>query len=473
MSREKELAKNTIVLSIGKLLPKFTSFVTLPILTAYLTKAEYGTYDLLTTLVMLVLPIVTLQIQTAAFRFLIDCRNDKDKVTDIITNISIVTLLMSALASFIIQFFFMSYSIAFRTIISLYFFSDTLCSTLGQVARGLGKNKVFSICSIFNSFVNMVGIVVGVYLAREGLFALMCSLTLGQVIGTIYLALKTNVFTYISKDKLSGDTLKSMIAYSWPMVPNNLSNWVLKLSDRLVITAFLGIEANAEYAVANKIPNLLSLGQQIIAMAWQENASIAANDKDVGKYYSKMLDMVFDAMFGCTALLVAGTPAIFIIFIHGDYQEAYYQMPILILAMFFYVMSAFMGGIYIAHMKTKNVGISTMMAAAINLTIDLVFVNKIGIWAGSISTLAAYLVLYIYRIWDCQKFQQIKYNTKKQAFEIAIIIVMLLICFANNIWLNCLNIVIGLLVSFFFNKDIIFKCFGKLKSIKNNIQMLS
>ena len=79
MSREGKLVKNTLVLSIGTFLPKAVSFITLPILTGYLTKAEYGTYDLITVLVALILPAATLQIQAAAFRFLIEVR---DKIDD-------------------------------------------------------------------------------------------------------------------------------------------------------------------------------------------------------------------------------------------------------------------------------------------------------------------------------------------------------------------------------------------------------
>ena len=87
MSREKELVKNTIVLGVGNFLPKIVSIVTLPILTAGLTKAEYGLYDLIATLIMLLMPIATLQIQSAAFRFLIDCRNNHEKSSEIISNI--------------------------------------------------------------------------------------------------------------------------------------------------------------------------------------------------------------------------------------------------------------------------------------------------------------------------------------------------------------------------------------------------
>ena len=82
MSREGKLVKNTMILSIGTFLPKLASFITLPILTECLTKDEYGTYDLIIVLVSLFLPAVTLQIQTAAFRFLIDVRENEEKTKE-------------------------------------------------------------------------------------------------------------------------------------------------------------------------------------------------------------------------------------------------------------------------------------------------------------------------------------------------------------------------------------------------------
>jgi O-antigen/teichoic acid export membrane protein len=251
------------------------------------------------------------------------------------------------------------------------------------------------------------------------------------------------------------------------MVPNNLSTWVLKLSDRLIITAFLGIEANAVYSVANKIPNILSLAQSVLVMAWHENASIAVDDADASKYYTEMLDTTFSLMFGCTALLIAGTPIMFWLLIKGDYAEAYYQMPLLILAMFFFVMSSFFGGIYIAHKRTANVGITTVVAAIVNLSIDLLFVRVIGIWAGSISTLVAYFVLYIYRMLNCQKFQPLNVNYKKQILQILALIIMLVMCFMQQKVINCTNFVVGITLFCIFNREMVGKIANKVLK-KNN-----
>ena len=69
-----------------------------------------------------------------------------------------------------------------------------------------------------------------------------------------------------------------MLGYSWPMIPNALAMWVMNLSDRLIITAVMGVEANAVYAVANKIPNLFTTLQGTYIFAWQENASLSVGD---------------------------------------------------------------------------------------------------------------------------------------------------------------------------------------------------
>lgn len=444
MSKEKELIKNTVILSLGKFLPKLTTFITLPIITACLTKAEYGTYDLLGTLIMLVIPIATLQIQSAAFRFLIDCRGNREESTKIISNIFAVTIPVTILASIVIGFYFSNLGVKNGILISVYFFVDTIYMTVGQIARGKGHNMQYAMASVANSAISMVLIVLFLKARNMGLFGLILSLTISYLICIIYLLMSSKIIGYCRFSGISIKTIKELIGYSWPMIPNNLSAWVLKLSDRLVITYFLGIEANAVYAVSNKIPNLLSMAQGVMVMAWSENASIAVNDQDAKEYYSKVLDKVTNLMFSCTAVLIAATPIMFRILIRGDYAEAYYQIPMLIFAMFFYVMSSFFGGIYIAHKRTKNVGISTMVAAGINLVIDLVMVNIIGIWAGSISTLIAYFVLYIYRMINCQKFQPITVNHVKNVIEYVILIVMLLICFQNTVWLNILNILLSL-----------------------------
>lgn len=454
MNREKSLAKNTFIIAIGTFLPKFSSIITLPIITGGLTKAEMGTYDLISTLVSLFLPVATLQIQSAAFRFLIDVREDDKETKRIITNIISFILPTSLIALTILYLCLENASPVIRWLICLYFFSDILMLSTQQIVRGLSNNKLYSASSVTISFSNMLLIVLTISVGKQGLVGVLASITIATTIGLILLLVKGHILSRIDVSLLSKKTLLEMLSYSWPMIPNSLSNWVLSFSDRAVLTAFIGLEANAIYSVANKIPVLFTTVQGTFVFAWQENASLASKDSDADTYYAEMFDSIFGILVGIMALLIAATPILFWLLIRGDYKEAYYQMPILFMGMLFSAMASFIGGIYVAHKKTRSVGVTTILAAACNLVIDLVFVHKIGIFAASISTLVSYVFLTIYRMVDVQKFQKVKFNTGRFCLLIALLVLMCAICWINTVALNVLNIILGCIIAVVVNRKI-------------------
>lgn len=454
MNREKALAKNTFIIAIGTFLPKFSSIITLPIITGGLTKAEMGTYDLISTLVSLFLPVATLQIQSAAFRFLIDVREDEKETKRIITNIISFILPTSLIALTILYLCLGNVSLVIRWLICLYFFSDILMLSTQQIVRGLSNNKLYSASSVAISFSNMLLIVLTISVGKQGLVGVLASITIATTIGLILLLVKGHILSRIDLSLLSRKTLLEMLSYSWPMIPNSLSNWVLSFSDRAVLTAFMGLEANAIYSVANKIPALFTTVQGTFVFAWQENASLASKDSDADTYYAEMFDSIFGILVGIMALLIAATPILFWLLIRGDYKEAYYQMPILFMGMLFSSMASFIGGIYVAHKKTRSVGVTTILAAACNLVIDLVFVHKIGIFAASISTLVSYVFLTIYRMVDVQKFQKVKFNTGRFCLLIALLVLMCAICWIDTVALNVLNIILGCIIAVVVNRKI-------------------
>ena len=360
MKREKALVKNTVILSLGTYLPKLTTVVTLPLLTGYLTKADYGAYDLINTLVSLLLPAVTLQIQSAAFRFLISCRDSDAEISKIVTNIFAFTIPVSLITLVPTYFTLVDLGPATRALILTYFFTNILYIGIGQVARGLGRNFFYATSAVLVSGIMMLGTCVALLMTKSGLDGILLGMVASCVAGTAVLSVQLRVHRYLKWSLISVREIKRMLSYSWPMVPNALSSWVLSLSDRLVITSFIGIEANAVYAVANKIPNLIKTFQGTFTSAWQENASISVTDDDKDAYYSRMLDAVFCLLVGLTAVLIASTPVLFKLLIRGAYDDAYQQMSILYMGAFFPCLSGFLGGIYIAHMKTKSVGLTTL-----------------------------------------------------------------------------------------------------------------
>ena len=87
MNRERELAKNTFILTVGKISTQFISFLLLPLYTSLLTPEDFGIVDLLNTYVTLLVPIFNWQFESGMFRFLIDYRDNVEKQKSIISTV--------------------------------------------------------------------------------------------------------------------------------------------------------------------------------------------------------------------------------------------------------------------------------------------------------------------------------------------------------------------------------------------------
>lgn len=453
MSREGNLAKNTVILAIGTFLPKLASFITLPILTGYLSQEQYGTYDLIITLASLFLPAVTLQLQTAAFRFLIEFRSDEKKIKSIISNILMFIVPISLLGVIILYFCLYKIESRIRLLVCCYYLFDIVVNLFRQIARGLSKNLNYSLSAIISSGSQLIFVVLFVLVLTINLFCAVLALTAAEILSALYIFLSVRIYKYIDIKAFDKSELKRMIAYSWPMVPNSMSMWVMRVSDRLVITAFMGLAHNAVYAVANKIPQLLTIAQTTFTMAWQENATIVSKDDDAPKYYSTMYKRMFDLIAGTMMLIIACTPVLFKILVRGDYDEAYIQIPVLMLAMFFYALSTFLGGIYVAYMKTKSVGVTTLIAAALNLIINLSLINFIGLYAATLSTLISYIFLFFYRLIDVKKIVSFHYDNKHMAFVFVLMFIVSAVCMLQNNIMNILNFVFSTIIFIILNKD--------------------
>lgn len=466
MSREGKLAKNTIILGFGTIFSKIAVYITLPVLTACLTKEDYGTYDLIVTLVSLLLPAVTLQIQSAAFRFLMDLKDgDEAGKTSIISNIYGFVLITSVIALAIMFFILSERNFISRIIICGYFLCDIFSNVNKQIMRGFHNNFAYAISALVGAIGQIILILFLILGLKQELIGTVFALGFAEFMSAGYLFFTGKLYKYISVRELNIAKIKALLAYSWPMVPNSLSQWVMHLSDRLVITFFMGVSANAIYSVANKIPSILIFAQTTFTLAWQENAISTARDEDVAEYYSSMFRIFFDIVAGGMALLIAITPILYKIFIHGDYGEAYRQIQILYMATFFFCLSSFWGGIFVAFQKTKAVATTTVIAALSNIIIDMATIQWIGLFAASISTLVSYILLCILRAKKTQKIIKLKYDIPHCILILIIMVIICLISYQQILVLDILNFFICVVVGLYLNKKLISDIIKKVKGL--------
>lgn len=461
MKREKSLLKNMLVLGIGTIIPKIVNLITLPLITYYLTKEQFGQYDLITTLVSLILPVATLQLQSAAFRFLIKLKTKNEK-SEVITNIILFTIISSIFALLIISFFLNKFAFKMKIIVLLYYFFDIIVATLRQISRGLSQNLKYSFSVLISSVFELLSIIVFVVLLKTNTYGAVLALLIDCLVSSIYLFFSIKIYSYIHIKYMSIKKTKELIGYSWPLIPNSLSSWVMQLSDRLIIINYMGLASNAIYAIANKIPNLFSIVQSTFTLAWQENACLTVDDPDSSKYYSNTFSVLFNILVGGLSLIIAFNPLLFFLLIKGDYSQSYNHILILFMGAFFSSISSYIGGIYIAHKKSIQIGVTTTIAAIINLVINFVFIKKYGIYAASVSTLISYFILAVYRMYDIQKIQKINYNIKYMSLMVTVLIIMCIICVYRKILLDFMNIILAIIINIIINRKTVITIYNKI-----------
>ena len=141
MNKKKQLAKNTLIIFLGKVCTQLISFFLIPLYTAYLATDEYGIVDLVQTYVTLLVPIITMELEMSIFRYLVDSRTDSKDTKKLISNNFYI--LRFCLSLFIILYLLVIcfIDIPFKWIILVDIIVCVLSRNFLQVARGMGMDS--------------------------------------------------------------------------------------------------------------------------------------------------------------------------------------------------------------------------------------------------------------------------------------------------------------------------------------------
>ena len=114
-------------------------------------------------------------------------------------------------------------------------------------------------------------------------------------------------------------------------------------------------------------------------------------------------------------------------------------------------------------MKSKQIGITTTLAAVSNFLLNIIFVRKIGIYAASLSTTISYFGLALFRMIDVQKIQKIRFNFIRIIGLTLLLVLMSAVCFMRITMLDLINMATSIIVATYLNRIIVFSVIKKVK----------
>ena len=187
-----------------------------------------------------------------------------------------------------------------------------------------------------------------------------------------------------------------MLRYSIPLIPATIFWWITSVSDRYMVTWFLGTEANGLYAVACKIPTILSLLSTIFMEAWQFSAiSEATGDREVHiRFYSQVWGFFLSAMVLVGSVMIVLCRLEIRVLAARSYYAAWQYVPVLAMAMVFSAFSSFMNSVYVVMEKSHLSLWTAVWGAGANILMNLWMIPRIGIQGAAIATLVSYLMCF-------------------------------------------------------------------------------
>lgn len=454
MKKSKELAKNTFIIFFGTMCTKLITFILLPLYTGILSTEEYGTVDLLTTLVSLLIPIVTFQVEQAVFRELIEYRDDEEQQKRIISSAFYSLIMQCVIYCILFLVIYPFINNEYKIFLALNVITTIFSSLFLQISRGLGDNKKYAIGSFISAFFTIIFNVLLLVVIKLRVNGMLIGIMGGQIVSAIYLFFYLKLYKFINRKKFNKKTVKELWKYSIPLIPNSLSWWVFSSSDRVIVSLFLGLSMNGILSAASKFSAAYTILYNTFDRSWIESISVHINDGDIEEYFNKMFNEILKIFTSIMLVLISTMPFIYNIMINKKFLLGYKLVPILMVGALFNVVQGLIVVVYAAKKDTKSIAKTSFAAALINILIHFGLLKFIGIYAAAISTLGAYLIIAIYRFIDVKKrYLNVKIDKKTMLFSTIILSVEIAIYYSNNLILKIVSIVASIIVAFIFNKN--------------------
>lgn len=465
--RKVNLVKNTALFALGNLGSKLLQIFLVPYYTRTMTDAEFGTADVLQAVVALLLPLLSLTVYEAVFRYAMESDYDKNSV---LSSGVAITIIGTVVLCFMGAVMTLVYPIEFMWLVILNSVANAFRSLYSQYTRAVGKTALFTVDNVLITVYVLIFNILFISVFDLGVMGYMLGYTLANALSSLFLIVRLKSLAKVKISLIKSATVKQMLKFSIPLIPNSICWWLSSFASRLIITFYIGDWANGLFAAAYKIPSLLSVIVTIFFQAWQISANEEFKKKDIADFYTEIYNQIFALIVTVSSVLIILCRPITSLFLGKDYQRAWAYMPTLLIAMTFFAFAQFLGSIYSANKKTGMAFVTNLIGVVVNISLSFVLIKYFDIIGCAIATAISYLVLWISRVIDTHKIVPIKHDHFTTITAIAILTAqcVLITC---NIRFGYLASVLGLilLLILFFNtfKELFNFGFSIIKKVLN------
>jgi len=394
----KRLGRHSAIYGLGGLVSRILATLLLPLYTHYLPPKAYGRVEIVTATTAVAAIALQMGIASAFFRFYFDEKEERGKLTVIRTSFWF-TMAMSTLglavgvvfAGPIGHWLGLGHDPTLVRAGAVGLWAQTNYQQLTALFRVEERSAQYAIASVANVLVTVVAMVLFVAVFHWGAVGLV----VGNFTGTLLVYLVLLVYrTEQLGLEFDRALLRRMQKFGMPLVPSALALWTINWVDREFVVWYKGLPEAGVYSAAVKIASVITFLMVAFRTAWPAFAYSIEDERDAKRTYAFVLTYLLAFTSWAALALGALAPWWVRLLTSPHYQRAEKGVALL----------AFAGAVYAGYTvlaigsgrarRTQLNWVVTGFGALVNVALNFWLIPRWGMVGASISTLAAYVVLF-------------------------------------------------------------------------------
>ena len=394
--RTKKLVKETGWFAIGNFGSKILTLLLVPLYTNILSTGEYGTIDIISTTINLLIPVLTLEMASGIFRYSLDRNYDTKRVANSCILITAASSLALLLIYPLIRWLLPGVAEHWWFFFCIYAFGS-MSTILSSFMKGIDKSHIFAIQGIIYTFVFATCNIAFLLLFRLGIRGYLLSLICAHASSCVFMVAAGRVKDYFSFSSLDGSLTKDILRYSAPLIPAAVAWWIMSSIDRYMLLYMCGEDANGLYGVAHKLPSIITVLTNFFINAWQISAIRNMNDEDAAEYSSKIYKIMFITGTAICFIMITASQIIGKIMFAKEFYPAWTMTPSLSIATIFSTFTLFLGAQFTASKRSDLHLKSNIIAMVTNVILNYALIKGFGINGAAYGTMVSYFIVLVYR----------------------------------------------------------------------------
>lgn len=414
----------------GNFVSRGIAFLSTPVFTRLLSKEDYGEFSNFTAWATLIVVITSLDMYASINRAYQDYEDDFDTYMSTISWVSITFSALCYLTVWILRdwavnVFGMNFLYINMLFIYLLFSPASQLFLTWQRIRGKYKYAIF--VSVGSALLSLILSYVMVMTFQDKLW--------GRVLGYVLPIVMINAVIYgflIFRGRAFAiEKVKYAMMIAVPLIPHHLSASILAKSDQFMIKKFCGNVDLAVYSFAYDCSLAVSIlgtsvNQAYIPWLYRK---LRENDFSEINTQARRLLVLFLALI--LGVMLIGPEVVYIMG-GGKYAASVYMLPIIMTGYCFRFLYTYYANLELYCKKSVVISAATIIAAGINVGLNLLWIPKYGYDAAAVSTTIGFAVLYVLHYFGVRR---TPYRNLYHHKKLLLIVLVFIICSLLVIWL--------------------------------------